>query len=1091
MKFAHGNGGFTLRLSSRKSLRSAGTFSLVRVMSSGMLLLAMATEALAIKPPPPETKSERLLDSSQKVMPLDRTINLGPQEKEPQPIPVDPNMPRPIIGCVEPVHDFGPVWVGPMLQHSFTLKNEGKLPLEISAVKPSCGCTIAGPYPKKIEPDQSGEFPFSVDSNKLHANFEKAVTITSNDPATPSLRLRLRGEVKRYVDVVPSSVQFGKLYGDQTQERLVKITGNGDAPLQLEITDKPEGNFEITLTPTTPGKAFDLKVVAKPPFEPGAFRKHVTLKTNMDAQKEVKLDLNGNVPERIELNPAILVIGSPGSGKATTGDNPLTRVVRFTNYGAGPVKILEAKCSDANVPVEVTEEAAGKVYSVNVKFPAQYAVPDGGATLTLKTDDAQKPTIEIPVKGWGPPPQEVAKMPPARPAEELVGQKAPEFSLTTTEGKSFATSDLQGKVTVIDFFANNCGFCKKQIPRLEQIRAEYQDKGVRFVTVSQTMRDKKFTDAETTDTLKQIGWRGELATDTDNKVGPLFRATSYPTMTLVGKGGVIEAVNLGNLGDLESRLKGQLDAMLAGKPVPKPEPLAQAPTPAQPEAPKPPPPPDPVGKPAPAFTLTTFDGKTLANGEFAASGATVLNFIAINCGFCKKQIPRLEKVREEYAAKGVRFVNVVETMRQPFTREQIEETMKGLGSKLEVAHDPDNKVGPLFSASGFPTMAVVGKTGKVEAVNVGNIGDLEDRLKGQLDAILAGKPVPQVAQAPTPAPPPPSLLGKPAPAIDLTTFDGKAVKNEEFAKGPATVLNFIATNCGYCKKQIPRVEKLRPEYVEKGVRFINVVETMRQSFSKEEISKVLSEVGSGLEVAQDSENKLGQPYNAMSFPTMVIVGKSGNIEGINVGNIEDLETRLKGVLDALVEGKPVPKFAEPPPPSSKRPAEELAGKPAPAISLSTIDGKSVSNDGFKAGPATVLNFFAPNCGFCKKQIPIVEAIRKEYESKGVRFINVAQKMRQDFTVEQMQEILKGVGSGMEFAASDFNSNAVGQAYKAGSYPTMFVVDREGKIANVNVGAKPDLDKLLKGQLDALIAGKAAGAPGGAGVDGKGGATPTP
>ena len=53
---------------------------------------------------------------------------------------------------------------------------------------------------------------------------------------------------------------------------------------------------------------------------------------------------------------------------------------------------------------------------------------------------------------------------------------------------------------------------------------------------------------------------------------------------------------------------------------------------------------------------------------------------------------------------------------------------------------------------------------------------------------------------------------------------------------------------------------------------------------------------------------------------------------------------------------------------------------------------------------------------------------------------------------------------------DFGGNSIGKTFKATSFPTMFVVDKNGKIRHVNIGAKANLDTLLKGQLDALIKG---------------------
>ena len=72
------------------------------------------------------------------------------------------------------------------------------------------------------------------------------------------------------------------------------------------------------------------------------------------------------------------------------------------------------------------------------------------------------------------------------------------------------------------------------------------------------------------------------------------------------------------------------------------------------------------------MTLTTTEGKSVANGDFGNYTATVLNSLP-NCGFCKKQIPRLETVRKEFDGKPVRFVNVSMTMGKEFAQDETDE----------------------------------------------------------------------------------------------------------------------------------------------------------------------------------------------------------------------------------------------------------------------------------------------------------------------------------------------------------------------------------------------------------------------------------
>ena len=48
-----------------------------------------------------------------------------------------------------------------------------------------------------------------------------------------------------------------------------------------------------------------------------------------------------------------------------------------------------------------------------------------------------------------------------------VGQAAPDFTLTTTEGKLFKLSENKGKVVMIEFTASWCSVCRKEMPHIE------------------------------------------------------------------------------------------------------------------------------------------------------------------------------------------------------------------------------------------------------------------------------------------------------------------------------------------------------------------------------------------------------------------------------------------------------------------------------------------------------------------------------------------------------------------------------------------------------------------------------------------------
>lgn len=495
---------------------------------------------------------------------------------------------KPKIVVDATVHDFGTTSGSEPLKHSFIVTNKGTVDLHITNVRPSCGCTVTGTYPNVLKPGESGALPFTLNVTNMQGDFAKSISITCDDPTSPQVNLVLKGKIKRPIEIVPPGAFFGGVYGDKPQTKEIRITSNLDKPLSLVLDPfASEGPFRFELKELVPGKEFQLNVTTVPPYPaPSTQRTMARILTNIENQRELSITAMANAQERLACIPTTLFLPAPASQPAGAPPaQPQKQVVRFSNNGDTAVKVLEAQVDDPAIKTTVNEHQAGKVYLIYLDIPAGHALPAEGRKLSIRCDDPEKPVLEVPMKTYvvpapttapavqqahqTPAPAQIKppQQPQLRPAEMLVGQKAQPFELTTLAGKPASTDSLKGSVAVVNFFAVNCGFCKKQLPRVEALRQNYESKGVRFLYLSETMR-KAFSENEIKSALAEMGVKGEVAVDKDNKVGQAYRANGYPTMVVLDKEGTIIAVNIGNRADLEDRLKGQLDALLAGKAIP-------------------------------------------------------------------------------------------------------------------------------------------------------------------------------------------------------------------------------------------------------------------------------------------------------------------------------------------------------------------------------------------------------------------------------------------------------------------------------------------------------------------------------------------
>ncbi len=90
--------------------------------------------------------------------------------------------------------DYGQIEKGSDGIRVFEFTNTGEVPLIISKVSSSCGCTIPKKPEQPVLPGQTGEIQVKYDTNRV-GPIRKAITVISNAD-TPTKVLKIKGEVK-------------------------------------------------------------------------------------------------------------------------------------------------------------------------------------------------------------------------------------------------------------------------------------------------------------------------------------------------------------------------------------------------------------------------------------------------------------------------------------------------------------------------------------------------------------------------------------------------------------------------------------------------------------------------------------------------------------------------------------------------------------------------------------------------------------------------------------------------------------------------------------------------------------------------------
>ncbi len=120
------------------------------------------------------------------------------------------------------------------------------------------------------------------------------------------------------------------------------------------------------------------------------------------------------------------------------------------------------------------------------------------------------------------------------------GTKVPDFKVKDKTGKEVSLSALrQGKKYVlIDFWASWCNPCRKEIPNLKRLYAQYSGKGFEIVSIS---IDQKKADWEKALKEEGLTWPNFLD---ETGVAALYKVKFVPTMYLITADGVMIGENL-------------------------------------------------------------------------------------------------------------------------------------------------------------------------------------------------------------------------------------------------------------------------------------------------------------------------------------------------------------------------------------------------------------------------------------------------------------------------------------------------------------------------------------------------------------------
>src|SRR5260370_377251 len=119
---------------------------------------------------------------------------------------------------------------------------------------------------------------------------------------------------------------------------------------------------------------------------------------------------------------------------------------------------------------------------------------------------------------------------------------APDFTLTSLDGKQVSLSQFRGKPVMLNFWYSTCPGCLAEIPGMQRFYSAQQAAGKDFVILGVNSVD----DVQTAQQFsQQYALTYSLALDNNQQVAALYNLTATPTSYFIDRQGIIRSVVVG------------------------------------------------------------------------------------------------------------------------------------------------------------------------------------------------------------------------------------------------------------------------------------------------------------------------------------------------------------------------------------------------------------------------------------------------------------------------------------------------------------------------------------------------------------------
>ncbi|WP_349305588.1 TlpA disulfide reductase family protein [Bacillus sp. FJAT-49736] len=123
------------------------------------------------------------------------------------------------------------------------------------------------------------------------------------------------------------------------------------------------------------------------------------------------------------------------------------------------------------------------------------------------------------------------------------GAEAPDFVLSTLDGKTAKLSDYRGQKIILNFWASWCPPCKAEMPYMQKFYEKNKSKNITIVSVNLTSMDRGTSLVQSFISKNNITF--PVLLDKNGDIGKTYQAVAIPTSYIIDQNGIIRKKIIG------------------------------------------------------------------------------------------------------------------------------------------------------------------------------------------------------------------------------------------------------------------------------------------------------------------------------------------------------------------------------------------------------------------------------------------------------------------------------------------------------------------------------------------------------------------